>query len=78
MHWHVVMVPFLTLSAVCLLVYTFAAFEVIPATWDFMRFMLYIGLVFLYIWIALSFFRDRQKKKQDRLKMMLSHRQSSQ
>jgi len=75
MHWHVATVPFITVSAVCLLVNMFTAFEVIPATWDF---MLYIGWVFLFIGIAFSFFRDRQKKKQDRLKMMLRDRQPSQ
>jgi hypothetical protein len=52
-----------------------ALFEVIPATWDF---MLYIGFAFLAIEIAFSFFRDRYKKKQDRLKMMLRDSQPSQ
>jgi uncharacterized membrane protein YvbJ len=75
MHWHVTMLPFLTLALVCILVAMFALFEVIPATWDF---MLYIGFAFLFIEIAFGFFRDRYKKKQDRLKMMLKDRQSSQ
>ena len=72
---HVAMVPFLTLALVCILVAGFALFEVIPATWDF---MLYIGFAFLFIEIAFAFCRDRYKKKQDRLKMMLRDRQSSQ
>jgi uncharacterized membrane protein YvbJ len=75
MHLHIVMVPFVTLAFVCILVSMFASFEVIPATWDF---MLYIGLAFVFIEIALGFWQDRYRKKQDRLKMMLRDRQSSQ
>ncbi len=75
MQMHVAMMPFLTLALVCLLVAGFALFEVIPATWDF---MLYIGFAFLFIEIACGFCRERYKKKQDRLKMMLRDRQSSQ
>ena len=75
MQWEVAMVPFVTLAFVCVLVAMLALFEVIPATWDF---MLYIGFAFLAIEIAFSFFRDRYKKKQDRLKMMLRDRQPSQ
>ena len=75
MQMHVAMVPFLTLALVCILVAGFALFEVIPATWDF---MLYIGFAFLFIEIAFAFCRDRYKKKQDRLKMMLRDRQPSQ
>ena len=68
MQWHVATVPFLTVALVCILVGMFAASEVIPATWDF---MLYIAWAFLCIGIAFAFCRDRYKKKQDRLKMML-------
>jgi len=75
MHWHVIMLPFLTLALVCFLVADFALFEVIPATWDF---LLYIGLAFVFIVIACTFPRERYKKKQDRLKMMLRDRQPSQ
>lgn len=75
MHWHIVMLPFLTIGLVCLMVAGFALFEVIAATWDF---MLYIGLAFVFIEIAFAFFRDRYRKKQDRLKMMLRDRQPSQ
>ena len=75
MHWHVAMIPFLTVGLVCILVYMFTAFEVIPAAWDF---MIYMALPFIFIGIALSFLRDWQKKKQDRLKMILRDRQPSQ
>jgi len=75
MQMHVAMLPFLTLALVCLLVAMFALFEVIPATWDF---MLYVGFAFVFIEIAFAFFRDRYRKKQDRLKMMLRDRQPSQ
>jgi len=75
MHWHIVMLPFLTIGLVCLMVAGFALFEVIPATWDF---MLYVGFAFLFIEIACVLFRERYRKKQDRLKMMLRDRQSSQ
>lgn len=75
MYWHVAMIPFLTLAFVCILVAIFANEKVIPATWDF---MLYIGLAFVAIEIAFAFCRDRYKKKQDRLKMMLRDRQPSQ
>jgi RNA polymerase subunit RPABC4/transcription elongation factor Spt4 len=75
MHWHVLAIPFLTLGLVCIIIAGLALFEVIPATWDF---MLYIGLAFSFIVIAFAFCRDRYKKKQDRLKMMLRDRQPSQ
>jgi hypothetical protein len=75
MHWHIVMVPFVTLAFVCLLVAMFATRKVIPETWDF---MLYIGLAFVFIEIAFAFCGDRYRKKQDRLKMMLRDRQPSQ
>jgi len=75
MHWNIVMVPFVTLALVCILVAMLANEKVIPATWDF---MLYIGLAFVSIEIVFAFFRDRYKKKQDRLKRMLRDRQPSQ
>lgn len=75
MHWHVATVPFTAVALVCLVVAMFATWKVIPATWDF---MLYIGLAFVFIVIAFAFCRDRYRKKQDRLKMMLRDRQSSQ
>jgi hypothetical protein len=75
MHWHVAMMPFLTIGLVCLVVAGFALFEVIPETWDF---MLYIGFAFVSIQLACTFPRDRYRKKQDRLKMMLRDRQPSQ
>ena len=75
MQWEVAMVPFVTIGLVCILVAMFAAFGVIPATWDF---MLYIGLAFVFIEIAFAFCGDRYRKKQDRLKMMLRDRQPSQ
>jgi len=75
MNWHVAMVPFVTVAFVCLLVGMLANEKVIPATWDF---MLYVAFAFLFIEIAFAFFRDRYKKKQDRLKMMLRDRQPSQ
>ena len=75
MHWHVVSVPFLTVAMVCFLINTFAAFDVISATWHF---MLYIGFIFLVAGLACTFPRERYKKKQDRLKMMLRDRRPSQ
>jgi len=75
MHWHVAMMPFLTLALVCLLVGMFATRKVIPATWDF---MLYIGFAFLFIEGVCVVYRERYRKKQDRLKMMLRDRQPSQ
>ena len=75
MHWNIVMVPFVTLALVCLLVAMFAIHKLIPETWDF---MLYIGLAFVFIELACTFPRDRYRKKQDRLKMMLRDRQLSQ
>ena len=75
MHWHVIMLPFLTIGLVCTLVAMFALFEVIPETWDF---MVTAALPFYFIGIAFAFGRDRYKKKQDRLKMMLRDRQPSQ
>ncbi|HUW46250.1 MAG TPA: zinc ribbon domain-containing protein [Dehalococcoidia bacterium] len=75
MYWHVAMIPFVTLAFVCILVAIFANEKVIPATWDF---MLYVGLAFLFAGLACTFPRERYKKKQDRLKMMLRDRHSSQ
>ncbi|MGA8848937.1 MAG: zinc-ribbon domain-containing protein [Dehalococcoidia bacterium] len=75
MEWHVSMVSFDTIALACVLVGMFALFEVIPARWDF---MLYVGLAFVYIGIAFAFGRDRYKKKQDKLKIMLRDRQLSQ
>ena len=75
MHWHVAMMPFLTIGLVCLMVGMFAIRKLIPETWDF---MLYIGFAFLFSELACTFPRERYKKKQDRLKMMLRDRQSSQ
>jgi len=75
MYWDVGMLPFLTLALVCILIAMLANEKVIPATWNF---MLYIGLAFVSIELACVFFRDRQKKKQDRLKMMLRDRLPSQ
>jgi hypothetical protein len=72
---HVSMVSFDTIALVCILVSMFALFEVIPRTWDF---MLYVGLASVWIGIAFAFCGDRYRKKQDRLKMMLRDRQSSQ
>jgi uncharacterized membrane protein YvbJ len=73
--YHISTVSFATIAFACVLVGMFALFEVIPATWDF---MLYIGFAFLAAEIACTFPRDRHKKKQDRLKMMLRDRQPSQ
>jgi len=75
MQMHVAMVPFVTLAFVCILVAIFANEKVIPATWDF---MLYIGVAFVWVAIAFSLLRERYRKKQDRLKMMLRDRQPSQ
>jgi len=75
MHWDSVMDPFVTLAIVCILVAMFANEKLIPATWHF---MLYIGIAFGAIGIACTFPRERYKKKQDRLKMMLRDRQPSQ
>lgn len=75
MHWHILAIPFLMLGLVCIIVAGLALFGVIPATWDF---MLYIGFAFLAAELACTFPRDRYKKKQDRLKMMLRDRQPSQ
>ena len=74
MQMHVAMDPFLTLALVCIIIAGLALFEVIPETWTF---MLYIGLAFASIEMAFALFRDRYRKKQDRLKMMLRDRQSS-
>jgi len=75
MHWHVAMMPFLIIGLVCLMLGMFATRKLIPATWDF---MLYIGFAFLAAEIACTFPRERYKKKQDRLKMMLRDKQPSQ
>lgn len=75
MEYHVSTVSVATIALACILVAVFALFEVIPPMWDF---MLYVGLAFMSIDIALGFCRDRYKKKQDRLKMMLRDRRSSQ
>jgi len=75
MHWHVIAIPFVILGLVCIIVAGLALFEVIPATWDF---MLYIGFAFVIIEFACIFPRERYRKKQDRLKMMLRDRQPSQ
>jgi uncharacterized membrane protein YvbJ len=75
MEYHVSTVSSATIALVCILVAMFALFEVIPARWDF---MLYIGFAFLCVDLAFGFYRDRYKKKQDRLKMMLRDRQSPQ
>jgi len=75
MQMHVAMVPFSTLALVCILVAMLANEKVIPETWTF---MLFIGLALAFIEIAFAFFRDRYRKKQDRLKMMLRDRQPSQ
>ena len=74
MHWNVAIVPFATVGLVCILFSILATFEVIPATWDF---MLDVALPFISIVIGFAFCRDRYKKKQDRLKMMLRDRQLS-
>jgi hypothetical protein len=74
MHWHVAMMPFLTIGLVCLMVGIFATRKLIPATWDF---MLYIGFAFLFIELACTFPRDRYRKKQDRLKIILRDRRPS-
>ena len=73
--YHISTVSSATIALACVLVGMFALFEVIPATWDF---MLYVGLAFLCIDLVFGFYRDRYKKKQDRLKMMLRDRQPSQ
>jgi len=75
MEYHVSTVSSATIAVACILVGMFALFEVIPATWDF---MLYVGWAFLCIDLVFGFYRDRYKKKQDRLKMMLRDRQPSQ
>ena len=75
MYWNIAMDPFATLAVACILVAMLANEKVIPATWDF---MLYIGLAFASIEIAFAFSRDRYRKKQDRLKMMLRDRLPSQ
>jgi uncharacterized membrane protein len=75
MHWHVMAIPFLILGLVCIIVAGLALFEVIPATWDF---ILYIGFAFLVIEFACIFPRERYRKKQNRLKVMLRDRQPSQ
>jgi predicted permease len=74
-HWHVVMMPFLTIGLACLLVGGLALWKVIPATWEFMT---NVALGFIAIEIAFAFLRDRYRKKQERLKMMLRDRQPSQ
>jgi hypothetical protein len=75
MQWHVATVPFAAVGLVCILVYMFAAFGAIPGTWDF---MFYVALAIISVEIAAAFFRDRHKKKQDRLKMILRSRLPSQ
>jgi len=73
--WTVVMIPFVTIAFLCLLVGGLALRKVIPATWDFMT---NVALGFIAIEIAFAFLRDRYRKKQDRLKVMLRDRQPSQ
>ena len=73
--WTVVMIPFVTIAFLCLLVGGLALWKVIPATWDFMT---NVALGFIAIEIAFAFLRDRYRKKQDRLKVMLRDRQPSQ
>jgi predicted nucleic acid-binding Zn ribbon protein len=75
MQIHVVMVPFLTIGLVCSLVAMFAAFEVVPATWDF---MINVAWPFYFIGIGFAFYQDWYRKKQDRLKMILRDRRPSQ
>jgi uncharacterized membrane protein YvbJ len=75
MEYHISTVSVATIALACILVGMFALFEVIPATWDF---MLYVAWAFLAIDLVLGFYRDKYKKKQDRLKIMLRDRQASQ
>jgi len=75
MEYHVSTVTTGTIAIAAVLVAMFALFEVIPATWDF---MLWVGLAFMSIDLAFSFLRDRYRKKQEKLKMMLRGSQASQ
>jgi uncharacterized membrane protein YvbJ len=75
MEMHVAMDPFIALALICILVAMLANEKVIPETWTF---MLYIGFAFAAIEFVFVFFRDRYRKKQDRLKKMLRDRLPSQ
>ena len=75
MEYHVAVMPLAAVALVCILVFVFTLFGVIPRTWYF---MFWVGFGFLSIELVAAFLRDRYKKKQGRLKMMLRDRQPSQ
>jgi len=75
MHWHIALVACVMIALANILLGMFARDEVIPRTWDF---MLHIGYAVFFIGLAFGFYGDRYRKKQDRLKMVLRDRQSSQ
>ena len=75
MHWHITVMPLAAIGIVCLLVSGLAVFGVIPETWDF---MFWVGFAFLSLELVSAFVRDRHKKKQDRLRVMLRSRYPSQ
>jgi hypothetical protein len=68
MEFHIAVMPLAAVGPVCLLVFALAVFGVIPKTWDF---MFWVGLAFVSLELVPAFLRDRHRKKQDRLRMML-------
>ena len=75
MEWAVAEIPAVTIGVVCILLSLLANLEVIPDTWDV---MLYVALPFILVLIPFAFLRDRYRKKQDKLRMMLRNRHPSQ
>jgi uncharacterized membrane protein YvbJ len=76
MHWHVAMVQFTTVALVFIIFSILASFEVvvIQAPWV----MSGIAAAFCFVAAAFGFLAQRYNNKQDRLKMILRDRQSSQ
>jgi len=76
MFWRVGSILVMLLGFSLILLGLFARDEVIPRWWDF---LLYYGFAAMFIGIAFSLFGEyRQKKRQDRLRLMLRDRPSLQ
>jgi hypothetical protein len=73
MEWAVAEIPVVTIGVVCILLSLLANLEVIPARWEV---TLYVALPFILVLIPFAFLRDRYRKKQERLRMMLRERRT--
>ncbi|MBE0431674.1 MAG: hypothetical protein IBX67_07590 [Dehalococcoidia bacterium] len=71
MHWHVAAVGPIAIGILFMLVAMAATFEVVPAR---LTSMMYLGWPLILAGIAFGFLRDRHRKRQDRLRMMLRDR----